>query len=138
MMPSHRPLSSLLPRALVALVMLAAAGCNAKVSNPAAGLSIVGNYRLVSVNGLTLPARTASGYVVRGSLNLGSSTNYTLSETDSSAGQTSVFNSSGTWSIFGSQVTFLGAGNATYFGTFSAQLDTISIPINGHTSVYTR
>lgn len=138
MMPSHRPLPSFVPRALAALAALVAVvACNASVSNPAQGLKIVGSYKLVSVNGARLPALTDSGYsVVSGSLNLGSNTNYTLNETYSTAGSTSTFSLSGSWTVFASQLTLFGPGSSALFGTFSAQLDTLSVPINGHTSEY--
>jgi hypothetical protein len=138
MIPFRRSLPRRLPRVLLfasALAVLVA--CNSSVTNPAKGLPVVGNYTLVSVSGAPLPAASGPGFVVRGSLHIGSDVTYSLTETDSVSGQAaSDFNSSGTWSIIGYHMTFMGANSAVYIGDLSAQLDSISLSINGHTSLY--
>ena len=135
--------SSLRPhvRTWLAAVLTAAgvaglAACDTGIANPAKGLPIVGNYRLVTVNGAPLPYQTASGYVVRGTLNIGANVQYSIRETDSSATGLSTFSSDGRWSIIAQQVTFMDNNSAVYVGTLTPQLDSIALQIGGHISVY--
>jgi hypothetical protein len=112
--------------------------CDTGVANPAVGLPYVGNYDLLAVDGAPLPAAITSGFVVRGSLTLGTDVTFTLSETDSSGGTTSTLNASGQWSVLGSKVTMLASNADVYVGTLSTSNDTLSVLVGGHTDTYVK
>ncbi|HVA57650.1 MAG: hypothetical protein WBQ26_12910 [Gemmatimonadaceae bacterium] len=123
-------------------LLIAAAGtisaCNTGVANPASGLHMVGTYQLVAVDGTDLPAQTDSGIFVRGSLIIGSDVKFTLSQTDSSAGTTSTFTASGQWTVLGNNLTLIASNSSVYAATLSLSQDTVTVPVNGHTSTFAK
>ncbi|MDE3055041.1 MAG: hypothetical protein KGJ70_14215 [Gemmatimonadota bacterium] len=118
--------------------MAGVAACNANISNPAKGVPVVGSYHLALVNGSPLPYQSGARRTVRGTLSVNANVTYSLSETDSGAAGLTTFSSSGRWSILAQQLTLIDGSSGVYTATLSAQLDSMSIPINGHTSIYAK
>ncbi len=123
---------------IAAAAVAALAACMNNPANPAKGFPVVGTYRLALVNGSPLPYDSGGTYTLSGNLDVKSDVTYTLSETDSSSAGKTTFSSSGQWSVFAQQLTLIDANSGVYIGTLSAQLDSVTITVNGHTSEYAK
>jgi hypothetical protein len=119
---------------LAALILVAASCSSAFDSGP---ISATGTYTLVRLDGAPLPAAIATGFTVRGSIELKSNTHYTLSQTDSVAAAPSTNTSvTGAWSISENALQLVPDGGGLLLGIFVP--DTIRMDYRGHQNVYVR
>lgn len=122
----------------LAIAAAAIAACSSGISEPGAGLPVIGTYHLVAVNNVPLPSATDSGIFVRGSLTFDPNLHFSITETDSAAGATSTFTANGTWSMAGFSLTLRKPDASAFYGTATTMFDTIRIDLNGHSSRYAR
>jgi hypothetical protein len=99
--------------------------------------SPVGNYTLISVDGLNLPAVIGTTITVRGSVNLKSGGDYTFSQADSAiSGAVMLTSSSGQWGLTDNALSLIPKGGALELGIVT--IDTIRLTHLSHTNLYLR
>lgn len=121
----------------IALAGTAIAGCSNSTS-PGSFLSLAGSYALRAVNESPLPYPNGASIIVRGTLTIQSSANYTFTEVDSAAGGTTQLTSSGTWSMQNNAMSLRDTNGALYLAAVSGSTDTIRVQISTHVSMYVR
>jgi hypothetical protein len=99
--------------------------------------SLAGTYVLVRVDDRALPAPIATGFTVRGTLELKGEARYTLSQSDStSGGGVSTTSVSGRWTVENNALQMVQDGNILQLGIFI--LDTVRTDYRSHENVYVR
>jgi hypothetical protein len=126
---------------LAAVGLAALVACNG-ATNPGLVATATGVFTLTQVDGNALPARGATVITLRGSLNIESSNQYVLSQTDSAiaGGAATPTTYQGNWSLANNAYTFFqGSGNQLLaLGTLDGTADTVRVSLNGHANVYVR
>lgn len=98
--------------------------------------SPTGTYTLVRLDGASLPAPITSGVIVRGSIELKSSSHYTVIQTDSAAGTANNTSTTGTWSVTDNALQLVPDGGGLLLGVVFR--DSILMEYRGHQNVYAR
>lgn len=123
-------------RVAVLAVFVAAVGCESTVENSLG--SPVGNFPLVAVDGLAVPANTGTSITVRGALSLKSGGAYTISQADSSAsGAVSNSASTGKWSLSDNALALIDDSGPLELGIV-VSFDTVRLSHRNHQNVYVR
>src|SRR6476646_907322 len=117
-----------------ALLALVTVSCSDSASPISGGL-----FTLASVDGASLPVRGATLITVRGSLELGSGSKYTLLQTDSAiaGGTPTQFVATGTWTLQDNAVVLTG-GPELYLGIALGSIDSVRLTFRGHSNMYRR
>ena len=122
-------------RIVVLVVLVVVAGCRSTVDN--AFGSATGNYTLVSVDGLPVPAVLGTTITVRGAISLKGGGDFTFSQADSSKSGTVTNTSlSGQWGLTDNALTLIPGGGTIELGIVT--IDTIRLSHASHQNVYLR
>jgi hypothetical protein len=119
----------------VFISLVAALGCQSSIDD--AFGSPVGNYSLISVDGSPVPFKSGTNVTVRGTVNLKSGGDYTLTQADSSTSGTVTNTSvSGKWSLTDNALSLLPGNGTIDLGIVT--IDTIRLGHASHQNVYVR
>jgi hypothetical protein len=122
-------------RIAAGVLLLSVVACQSAVEG-ALG-SPVGNYSLTAVDGSALPFKSGTTITVRGTIDLKSSGDYTLTQADSATtGSVANTSLSGTWSMNENALVLVPSGASLELGI--ATIDTLKITRGGHQNLYVR
>lgn len=118
----------------VAAALVLSASCH--VSTDASATGIPGTYKLTKIDASPLPFRLATGFTVRGQLDLQKGGGYTLTQTDSATSGVSNFSSSGKWTVTDNAIQFVDGSATLQLGV--AFGDSVRTTYRSHDNVYVR
>ena len=99
--------------------------------------SPAGNYTLTAVDGASLPFKSGTTIIVRGTIGLKGGGDYTLTQADSSTSGTVTNTSlSGTWSMNDNAIVLVPKGGSLELGI--STIDTLRITRGSHQNLYVR
>jgi hypothetical protein len=104
-------------------------------TSDAALTGITGSYTLVRVDGSPLPFALASGFTVRGTLNMTNDAKFTLTQTDSAAGGLTNFSLSGQWTVTENAIQFISSA-PLQLGI--ASIDSVRTTYRSHENLYVK
>ena len=119
----------------VAALLFSLGACRSSVEG-AIG-SPAGNYTLIGVDGSSLPFKSGTTMIVRGTIGLKGGGSYTLTQADSStSGSVTNTSLSGTWSMNDNAIVLVPSGAPLELGI--STIDTLRITRNSHQNLYVR
>ena len=114
-----------------------AASASCSITSDATVTGITGTYKLVKVDGSSLPFSLTSSFTVRGQLDLAKGGRFTLTQTDSAASGLSNFSSAGLWTVTDNAIQFIADSGPLQLGIAFGG-DSVRTTYRSHENLYVK